>query len=134
MIEVVTAIIYVGCKILCFQRGPSKYEYISFKYEFPGGKLEERESPEEALRREILEELGISINVSEKLTTIIHDYPDFRIKMHCYICSINEFNGQLRDHIACVALEPHELGRLDWLEANIPVINLLTSKDNDSIA
>jgi len=132
MIEVVAAIIYVGDKILCFQRGPSKYEYTSFKYEFPGGKLEEGESQEEALYREILEELGISINVANKLITIVHDYPDFRIRMHCYTCNIDEFKGQLRDHVACVALEPQELDKLDWLEADIPVINLLMGKNNDS--
>ena len=132
MIEVVAAIIYVGDKILCFQRGPSKYEYTSFKYEFPGGKLEEGESQEEALYREILEELGISINVANKLITIVHDYPDFRIRMHCYTCNLDEFKGQLRDHVACVALEPQELDKLDWLEADIPVINLLMGKNNDS--
>jgi 8-oxo-dGTP diphosphatase len=128
MIEVVVAIIYVGDKILCFQRGPSRYEYTSFKYEFPGGKLEEGETPEVALKREILEELSISINVSNKLTTIVHAYPDFRIRMHCYRCNIDEFKGQLRDHVACIAMEPHELDQLDWLEADIPVVKLLMGK------
>ena len=131
MIEAVAAIIYVGNKILCFQRGSSRYEYISFKYEFPGGKIEKGESPQAALRREIFEELSISINVGNKLTTIVHDYPDFQIKLHCYKCNIDEFKGKLKDHVAYIALEPHELGRLDWLEADLPLINLLMGKDTE---
>jgi 8-oxo-dGTP diphosphatase len=132
MLEVAAAIIYVGDKILCFQRGSSKYAYTSFKYEFPGGKLEEGENPEEALKREILEELSIPIKDAKKLITVVHDYPDFRVKMHCYTCEIIEFRGDLKDHVAWVALEPQELGKLDWLEADIPVINLLMEKGDDS--
>ena len=130
MLEVAAAIIYVDNKILCFQRGLSRYEYTSFKYEFPGGKIEAGESPEEALSREILEELGVSVRIGRKLITIVHNYPDFSITMHCYICRIDELNYNLTEHIDCIALEPHELDKLDWVEADLSVINLLMSRKN----
>jgi len=77
MIEVSAAIIFVQNKILCLQRGKSKYNYVSYKYEFPGGKLNKGEDPVKALKREIKEELIIEIEVKEKFKTIFHEYPDF---------------------------------------------------------
>ena len=117
VIEVSAAVIYLDGKILCFQRGIGKFDYTSFKYEFPGGKLEEGESPEDALIRELDEELGISVKIGQKLTSITHDYPDFSIYMHCYICETDEFSEELTEHIAYAQLKPHEL---DWIEADKP--------------
>ncbi|WP_293889747.1 NUDIX domain-containing protein [Flavobacterium sp.] len=86
-IEVVAAVIYHNEKILCVQRGNNKYKYIAFKYEFPGGKVEEGETNEEAIKREILEELNLNITIDSNFITVNHDYPDFTLIMHSYICS-----------------------------------------------
>ncbi len=86
-IEVVAAIIINNDKILCVQRSPSKFSYISMKYEFPGGKVEVNESNEDALKREIKEELHIEIDVKNHFQTVQHQYPDFFITMYSFICS-----------------------------------------------
>ena len=133
MIEVSAAVIYLEGKILCFKRGIGKFEYTSLKYEFPGGKLEPGESPENALLRELDEELGISVTIGEKLADIRHDYPDFSIHMHCYSCEAHVFSGELREHVAYAELEPHELDQLDWIDADKPIVSLLMDKADDSI-
>ena len=133
VIEVSAAVIYLEGKILCFKRDIGKFDYTSLKYEFPGGKLEPGERPETALVRELDEELGISVKVGEKLADIRHDYPDFSILLHCYICEADEFSGELRDHVAYAELEPHELDQLDWIEADKPIVSLLMDKVDDSI-
>ncbi len=133
MIEVSAAVIYLEGKILCFKRGIGKFEYTSLKYEFPGGKIEPGESPENALLRELDEELGISVIIGEKLADIRHDYPDFSIHMHCYSCEADVFSGELREHVAYAELEPHELDQLDWIDADKPIVSLLMDKADDSI-
>ena len=79
---VVAAIIRHGDKILCMQRNTSKYQYLSYKFEFPGGKVEAGESNETALLREIKEELDLEIIVENEFLTVEHEYPDFRLTMH----------------------------------------------------
>ena len=86
-IEVVAAIIIFDSKILCVKRDHHKYNYLSFKYEFPGGKVEENETNEIALIREIDEELNMKINIENNFLTVNHIYPDFSIKMYSFICS-----------------------------------------------
>ena len=85
--EVVAAIIQRGDEFLCLQRGPSKYDYIAQKWEFPGGKVEAGETQEAALAREIQEELGLVIQVNAPLLTVEHEYADFRIILHGLRCS-----------------------------------------------
>src|SRR4051812_18107810 len=85
-ITVVAAVIYYEQKFLCVQRGTGKYDYISNKFEFPGGKVEPEESHEAALVREIQEELKKHISIDAKLMVVDHAYPDFRIIMHAYLC------------------------------------------------
>ena len=131
LIEVVAAVIYVGKKILCLQRGIGKFEYTSLKYEFPGGKIESGESPKDALRREINEELGICIRIKEKLITLSHEYPDFSINMQCYICETDEFQGNLTEHVGYVLLQQSELDKLDWIEADKLIVRLLVGKSDD---
>ena len=81
-IEVVAAVIIYKKKILAFQRGNAKYDYVSYKFEFPGGKVEAGEDFRVALNRELNEELGLDAKVGDFVVTIEHDYPDFSIKMH----------------------------------------------------
>ena len=131
MIEVSAAIIFIEKKILCFQRGKGKYDYVSFKYEFPGGKLNVNEDAETALKREIKEELRIEIEIENKFKTIFFKYPDFEIKMHAFICRTNKFEGKLYDHIDYKLQKVSKLKELDWIEADIELVEELMAKYDD---
>lgn len=126
-IEVVAAIIIKNAKILCLQRDSSKYEYISFKYEFPGGKIEANETREIALLREIKEELDLDIEITKFYLTVEHEYPDFKLIMHSYLCSCKEESLTLNAHIDFKWLDKNELLTLDWASADVPIVNQLIS-------
>ena len=129
-IEVVAAIVFYEGKILCVQRGESKYNYIAFKFEFPGGKVEPGESNEQALIREIKEELRLDIAIVQRYVTVEYSYPDFNILMHSYVCSCEQPNLQLTEHVKYLWLEKEELLRLDWAAADIPIVNELLKYDD----
>lgn len=124
-IEVVAAIIRKDDKIFATQRG-----YGDFKdwWEFPGGKMEVGESPEEALRREILEELSTEICVDEYICTIEYDYPKFHLTMHCYFCSLVTEALHLNEHEAARWLAKDELDRVKWLPADVLVVNEINKR------
>ncbi len=124
-IEVVAAIIVHTDKILCVQRNESKYEYVSFKYEFPGGKIEPDETAENALIREIKEELHMDIHIQNLFLTVEHTYPDFHITMHSYICDTEKTDLQLEVHVDYKWLTIAELDMLDWAAADIPIVDKL---------
>lgn len=124
-IEVVAAIIVYEKKILCVQRGENKLEYISKKYEFPGGKMEDGESKKETIKREILEELQMQIDVQEEFLTIDHQYPDFFLTMHSFICKCINPTLTLTEHIDYKWLNIEELQNLDWAAADIPIVKAL---------
>lgn len=126
-LEVVAAIIIENGEILCTQRKKNKHEYISFKYEFPGGKIESNETFEQALTRELNEELGLEfiVNSDQYFLTNKHDYPDFSITMHSYICRINHRVIQLNDHHDLIWLKPEKLMALDWAAADLPIVRKL---------
>lgn len=124
-IEVVAAIIYFEGKILCVQRPENKLTYISKKYEFPGGKIEIGETQKEALKRELFEELNISPKIKSLFITVIHEYPDFELTMHGYICEAKTFELILNEHISYKWLTINELDKLDWAAADIPIVNKL---------
>lgn len=131
MIEVVAAIIKIENKFLCCQRDLNKYKYLSKKFEFPGGKVEEGETNEEALIREIKEELDLEISINRFFETINYSYPDFDIKMNCFLCSLKKFNIKLNDHISYKLLDLESLNSLDWVPADLELIGLL--KDRNGI-
>ncbi|MGL6197426.1 MAG: (deoxy)nucleoside triphosphate pyrophosphohydrolase [Lachnospiraceae bacterium] len=118
-IEVVAAIICKGGKVFATKRG-----YGDFKggWEFPGGKLEDGETPEKALVREIEEELQTQISVGQLVDTIEYDYPDFHLTMHCYICEIVKGDLVLVEHSAAKWLGKAELNSVDWLPADLDII------------
>lgn len=118
-IEVVAAIIKDKNKILSTQRG-----YGEFKggWEFPGGKIERGESPEDALKREIKEELSIKINIEKFVDTVDYDYERFHLTMHCYICSIQAGKLFLNEHSAFKWLTKNDLDSVDWLPADVELI------------
>lgn len=124
-IEVVAAIIYFEDKILCVQRPKSKLSYISEKFEFPGGKIEENETKKEALEREIFEELKIPINIKSFFMTVVHNYPDFELTMHSFICEVETKELILTEHISLEWLNLNELKKLDWAGADIPMVDKL---------
>ena len=114
-IRVVAAIIINKDKVFATQRG-----YGEFKdgWEFPGGKIEKGETPEQALEREIQEELETKIQVNEKIDTVEYDCPNFHLSMDCFICNIIEGNLILKEHEAAKWLSKDELYSVNWLPAD----------------
>ena len=104
-IEVVAAVIRLGEKYLCVQRGQTKFSYTSFRYEFPGGKVEEGESLQEALQREIME-----------------------ITMHAFLCHPVGQRYVLKEHIAAQWLSTREMAILDWAEADKPIVRKISEQ------
>lgn len=124
-VEVVAAIIQYENTILCVQRPEHKLEYVSKKYEFPGGKIEEGESHQQALKREIIEELNMEIEIGSLLITVVHPYPDFELTMHAYECKCTNKKLTLNEHIDCKWLKVEDLEELDWAGADIPITEKL---------
>ncbi|MGL5564068.1 MAG: (deoxy)nucleoside triphosphate pyrophosphohydrolase [Tannerellaceae bacterium] len=124
-ISVVAAVIEVDGKILCVQRDKSKYDYISYKYEFPGGKVEPGELMQDALKREIQEELDYAITVEAPISSFIYDYPDFSVHMHFYYCTASTTVFTLNEHIQAQWLERANLLNLDWAAADLPIVEKL---------
>lgn len=122
-VKVVAAIISKNGKIFATQRG-----YGDFKdgWEFPGGKVEQGESPEQAIIREIKEELGADIKVSGFLTTVEHDYPTFHLSMDCFWAELKEGSSvELLEHEAAKWLSVDSLDEVDWLPADIKVVEAI---------
>lgn len=119
-IEVVAAIIRNDDKVLATQRG-----YGEFKdgWEFPGGKIEDGETPRQALVREIREELDTVIEVGELLETVEYDYPKFHLIMHCYLCTIKSGDLVLNEHKAAKWLTKETLYSVDWLPADVSLVD-----------
>lgn len=119
-IEVVAAIIRDDeGRIFATQRG---YGAMKDGWEFPGGKMEAGETPEQALRREIKEELDTLIVVEDLLTTVEWDYPDFHLTMHCYWCHVESGSLTLKEHEAAGWLTIDQIDTVDWLPADMEVI------------
>ena len=122
-IEVVAAIIHdAEGRIFATQRGYGEWKD---GWEFPGGKMEAGETPEEALRREIWEELETRIEVERLVETVEYDYPQFHLTMHCYLCRVESGRLELKEHEAARWLAKEELGSVDWLPADLQIIDKL---------
>ena len=119
-IKVVAAVIKRNNKIFVTQRG-----YGEFKdgWEFPGGKVEKGETKEEALIREIKEELDTVIKVDSYLDTIEYDYPDFHLSMDCFVCSVVEGNLVLKEHEDSKWIKKEEIDTLNWLPADLVILD-----------
>jgi 8-oxo-dGTP diphosphatase len=115
-LNVACAIIENDGKILATQRSASMS--LPLKWEFPGGKIRDGEQPEECLKREILEELGIDIAVGRALPPITHRYSNFTVTLHSHICKIAGGEIALYEHAASCWLRPEDLPNLDWAEAD----------------
>ena len=121
-IKVAAAVIVQDGKVFATQRG-----YGEFKggWEFPGGKIEPGETPQQALTREIKEELDVNIEVGELIDIVEYDYPTFHLSMKCYLCEIISGELVLKEHEAATWLSKAELDSVNWLPADIELVNKL---------
>lgn len=122
-IEVVAGVIKDGNRIFATQRG-----YGDFKdgWEFPGGKMEPGETPEQALVRELKEELAVDVNVGEKICTVEYDYPNFHLTMHCFYACIVSGALTLLEHEASKWLNRESLNTVNWLPADVEVVKRIS--------
>lgn len=121
-IEVVAAIIHKENKYFATQRGYGEFNGL---WEFPGGKIEKGETHKKALKREIDEELNISIEVGDLVCSTEYDYSTFHLIMHCYLCTVIAGEFELREHTSSCWLDANSLSEVEWLPADKEVIKHL---------
>ena len=121
-VEVAAAVLTDNGKVLACQRGYGEWKGY---WEFPGGKREDGETAEEALRREIREELDAEIVIDRFLTTVEWDYPAFLLTMHCFLCHLAEGVLELREHTSAIWLDSAHLNDIQWLPADFGVLPLI---------
>lgn len=127
-VEVVAAVIKFGDRYLCTQREASKYDYISYKFEFPGGKIEEGESEKQALARELSEELEMKVDILDKFMTVNHTYPDFHLKMNVYLCNALSEDFKLNVHKSFIWATKEQFDSLDWAAADVDIVSKIISE------
>lgn len=127
-IEVVAGIIEFDGKILCMQRDKGKFDYVSYKWEFPGGKIEEGETKEEALKRELREEMEMDVDITEHFLDISHEYADFTMNMYCFKCKAKSEEFVMNVHHDFKWLPLSEISSLDWAPADLPAVKKLLGK------
>lgn len=121
-VEVSAGIIEKDGKILCTKRSESKFDYISCKWEFPGGKVEAGETFEQALKRELIEELELPVEIESHFGDFVYQYPDFELTMHCYICLPQSDELKLNVHKDYVWAKKEELSSIDFAPADVVVV------------
>lgn len=120
-LHVACAIIEKEGKILAAQR--SAITTLPLKWEFPGGKIEAGESPEECLQRELNEELGVSVHINSAFSPSTHSYPDFTVTLYPFSCRVSEGIITMYEHHSLAWIEPERMSELDWAAADLPVIS-----------
>jgi 8-oxo-dGTP diphosphatase len=125
-IQVACAIVLEEDRVFVAQR--SEFMNLPLKWEFPGGKVEEHESPEECLKREIKEELNLEVEIVHAFPSNFHSYsPGKKIELIPFLCRLLGGNLDLKEHKNYVWKEVHELHKLDWAEADIPILHAFVS-------
>ena len=121
-VNVAAAIIIDDGKIFATQRAHGQFKD---GWEFPGGKIEQGEAPEQATKREVMEELDTEIEVGELFDTVEYDYPDFHLTMYCFLCTVKSGDLVLKEHQAARWLTRETLDSVEWLPADIELIGKL---------
>lgn len=124
-VRVVAAVIRDNNRIFATQRG---YGDLKGGWEFPGGKIEKGETPQEALKREICEELDTEILVGELIDTIEFDYPTFHLSMDCFWCEVVKGDLVLKEHEATKWLNKNTIDEVEWLPADVTLIDVIKEK------
>jgi len=124
-IKVVAAIIERDGRVLATQRG---YGDMKGGWEFPGGKVEQGETSEQAVKREIEEELETEINVGRLVVDVNHDYPTFHLDMDCFLCTIADGTITLTEHSAAKWLDAEHLRSVSWLPADVKVVDAIEAQ------
>lgn len=125
-VEVAAAVIMKDGKVFAAQR--KDVGEMARRWEFPGGKLEEGETPQQALAREIQEELDSVITVGAHVMTVNHQYQTFSITMHAYLCTLISGHLELEEHLAARWLDKTNLYSVDWADADIPIVQAIEDK------
>lgn len=124
MIRVTCAIIEQGDQVLICQR--SEKMKLPLKWEFPGGKIEPFETKEQCIVREIREELNLNVEVLRPLAEVTHQYPNFSINLMPFVCRLLGGDLQLKEHKQAIWVDKSALGKYDWADADVPVVNFLS--------
>ncbi|MDE5655067.1 MAG: (deoxy)nucleoside triphosphate pyrophosphohydrolase [Clostridia bacterium] len=125
-LQVVGAVIINDGRILAVKRGENKNKAVAYKYEFPGGKIEQDETPQQALKRELLEEMNYDIEVGEKFMSVSYEYDDVFVNLHTYLCKPISDTYTLIEHIDEKWLLPNELSSVEWAPADLDIIMALS--------
>ncbi len=131
--DVAAAVVEFGGKILCMQRGKSRYPYTSEKWEFPGGKIEAGETPQQAIVRELREEMDYDVVPVRRLAKVEHEYPDFSISLDAWLCSASDREFRMKEHIASRWMDPGEVGMLDFAAADKDIIAACQSVSKEDV-
>lgn len=123
-IEVVGAIIIENKKLFSAKRGPAKNPEVSYKYEFVGGKVEPNESKEEAIKREVFEEMDMQIEVLSEFMTVVHEYALYEVTLHTFLCE-RKSDFKVKEHICADWLSAVELIPEEWAPADEPILKAL---------
>ncbi|MBQ8429271.1 MAG: (deoxy)nucleoside triphosphate pyrophosphohydrolase [Clostridia bacterium] len=123
-IQVAAALLFDNGKIFATKRGASPYAYVAHKYEFPGGKIEEGERGEDAVKRELKEELDLEVKVGGLYASHTHEYPDFIITLWLYECEMLS-TFQLKEHESYAWIPPAELNEQEWAPADADILGAL---------
>ena len=123
-VQVAAAIIMDDGQIFATQRAHGEFKD---GWEFPGGKIEQGETPQQAVKREVMEELDTEIEVGELFDTVEYDYPDFHLTMYCFLCTVKSGDLVLKEHQAAKWLTRETVDSVEWLPADIGLIEKLKS-------
>lgn len=128
-VKVVCAVIRKGFRVFCVQKGGTKYPYTSYKWEFPGGKVEEGEIQQRALRRELKEELNYDVKVEGRVTSVNYAYPDFEIDLHAWQCTpVKNATYTLNEHVDAHWVPLWKLKKMDFAAADKVIIRKMRRK------
>ncbi len=128
VLQVVGAIIVKDGRILAVKRGENKNKAVAYKYEFPGGKIEQGETPQQALKRELLEEMNYDIEVEREFMSVTYEYEEVIVNLHTYLCKPLSLTYTLNEHIDDKWLMPSEIATVEWAPADDEIIFNLSKK------